>query len=316
VSLTVRHTETIDVDGRLIRLTNPDRVLWPATGTTKRRLLDFYLEIAPVLLPHVRGRAITLGRWPEGVDRTGWLQAECRGHPEWLPVHETATRRGGRFAYCMVDDRAGLAWLANLGTIELHPFLALAAAPDEPTALVIDLDPGPPAGLLDCARLALVVRDRLVRDGLAPIIKVSGMLGIHVVAPLSPGHDFAATKVYARALASDVARADPEHVTDRMVRSERRGRVYIDWVQNDPSRSTVAAYSPRAAHRPTVSMPVAWSEIERAVSTSDRRALVFTWDEALDRVARFGDLFAAQLEGGGRLPTTPGAASRSRRSGS
>jgi len=303
MSVAARPTEMLEVDGREIRLTNPDRVLWPATGTTKRQLVAFYLEIAPVLLPHVRGRALTLGRWPEGVDRTGWLQAECRGRPPWLPVHETATRRGGRFAYCMVEDRAGLAWLANLGTIELHPFLALAAAPEEPTALVFDLDPGPPAGLLECARLALLVRERLVRDGLAPLIKVSGALGMHVVAPLAPGDDFATTKAFARAIAADLAAADPDNVTDRMVRTERPGRVYIDWIQNDASRSTVAVYSPRAAERPTVSMPVTWAEVERAVETGDRRGLVFTSDQALERVARIGDLFAPALHHGADAST-------------
>ena len=293
-------TETIEVDGRAIRLTNPDRVLWPATGTTKRDLVDYYLTIATVLLPHLRGRALTLGRWPEGVDRTGWLQADCRGRPSWLPVFETVTkRRGGRFAYCMVEDRAGLAWLANLGTIELHPFLALAATPEDPTTLVFDLDPGPPAGLLDCARVALLVRDRLLRDGIEPLVKVSGALGMHVVAPLAPGHGFAATKAYARAVAGELAHADPDRVTDRMVRTERPGRVYVDWIQNDASRSTVAVYSARAAERPTVSMPVSWAEVEHAVTTGDRRGLVFGWNDALDRVSRIGDLFAPAVRGGG-----------------
>ena len=296
MSVDVRPTETLEVDGRVIRLTNPERVLWPETGTTKRELVDYYLRVAPVLLPHVRGRALTLGRWPEGVDRTGWLQADCRGRPEWLPVHEAVTKkRGGRFAYCMVEDSAGLAWLANLGTVELHPFLALASAPETPTTLVIDLDPGPPAGLLDCARVALDVRERLENDGLRPLVKVSGMLGIHVVVPLASADgltDFASTKAYARRLASDLAREDPDRVTDRMTRNERPGRVYIDWVQNDASRSTVAAYSPRAGQRPTVSMPVTWEELERAVTHRDPRRLVFGIGDVPERVAEIGDLFA------------------------
>src|SRR5215212_9363765 len=187
-----RPEETLTIDGRAVRITNPDRILWPETGTTKRQLVEYYLRMAPVVLPHVRGRALTLGRWPEGVDHTGWLQADCRGRPEWLPVHETVTKkRGGRFAYCMVEDRAGLAWIANLGTIELHPFLALARDPEEPLSLVVDLDPGPPAGLIDCARVAIEVRRRLEADGLRPLVKVSGMLGLHVVAPLGRGHSFA-----------------------------------------------------------------------------------------------------------------------------
>ena len=306
--------ETIEVDGRAIRLTNPDRVLWPATGTTKRELLDYYLQIAPTLLPHIRGRALTLGRWPEGVDRTGWLQAECRGRPDWLPVHTVTTKRGGgTFAYCRVEDRAGLAWLANLGTIELHPFLALTTRPDEPTALVLDLDPGPPAGILACARIALRLRERLARDRLRAFVKVSGMLGLHVIVPLAPGHDFAATKAYARELARELAGEDPAAVTDRMARDARPGRVYIDWVQNDASRSTVAAYSPRAASVPLVSLPVTWPELERAVETGDRRSLAFTFADALDRVARAGDVLAAALEATSVLPSIGVAATSTAR---
>jgi bifunctional non-homologous end joining protein LigD len=295
--------ETIEIDGRAIRLTHPDRILWPETGTTKRDLVAYYLRIAPALLPHVRGRALTLGRWPEGVDRTGWLQADCRGRPEWLPVVETVTkRRGGRFAYCMVEDRAGLAWLANLGTIELHPFLALASNPADAAALVVDLDPGPPAGLLDCARLALEIRGHLQADGLNPFVKVSGMLGLHVIAALAPGESFAATKAYARGLARRLAAADPARVTDVMARDKRAGRVFIDWVQNDASRSTVAAYSPRAARWPTVSMPVTWDELAVAVTATDAKSLVFTMVDAVERVEARGDLLAPLLTSGEHLP--------------
>jgi bifunctional non-homologous end joining protein LigD len=302
MTVETRPEETLAIDGRLVRITNPDRILWPETGTRKRQMIDYYLAIAPVLLPHVAGRGLTLGRWPEGVDRTGWLQAECRGRPDWLPVHSATTRAGGRFAYCMVEDRAGLAWLANLGTIELHPFLALAARPEEPTLLVLDLDPGPPAGLLDAARVAVVLRRRLERDGLTPFVKVSGMLGIHVLAGLGPGQGFAETKAYARALASEVARDDPEGVTDRMARDQRPGRVYIDWVQNDASRSTVAAYSLRAALRPRVSMPVSWDEVDAALAARNPGLLSFGLRDALERVDRIGDLLAGTLSGGDRLP--------------
>jgi bifunctional non-homologous end joining protein LigD len=296
----------LEIDGRTIRITHPDRVLWPATGTTKRELIDYYLRIAPLLLPHVRGRALTLGRWPEGVDRTGWLQAECRGRPEWLPVHEATTRRGGRFAYCMVEDRAGLAWLANLGTIELHPFLALAANPEEPTHLVIDLDPGPPAGLLDAARVALDVRGRLAADRLDASVKVSGMLGLHVLVALAPGHTFTQTKAYARELAAALTR-DDRRITDRMARDERPGRVYVDWVQNDASRSTVAAWSPRAAPRPRISVPVAWEELEAALAAGDPRRLSFGFGDALARTERLGDLPAGDRSAG-RLPLSRAAA--------
>src|SRR5215213_2044334 len=208
-------TTFIEVDGRTIRVTNPDRVLWPRTGTTKRELIGYYLDVAPVLLPHVVGRGLTLGRWPEDVEHTGWLQAECRGRPEWLPVHEVTTRAGGRFGYCMVEDRAGLAWLANLGTIELHPFLARTDRPDEPSFLVFDLDPGAPAGLADAARVALDIRRRLDAAGVASWPKASGVAGLHLYAPLRDGHTFGETKAFARALAAELAAIDPDRVTDR-----------------------------------------------------------------------------------------------------
>jgi bifunctional non-homologous end joining protein LigD len=294
---------TMEVDGRSIRITNPDRILWPRTGTTKRELVGYYLDAAPVLLPHLLGRGLTLGRWPAGVDQTGWLQAECRGRPDWLPVHEVTTRAGGRFAYCMVDGRAGLAWLANLGTIELHPFLAPAARPNEPSFLVFDLDPGPPAGLADAARVALDIRDRLSMVGIASWPKTSGMAGVHVYAPLAPGHTFAETKPFVRAIARDLAGAAPERVTDRVPRRERAGRVFIDWVQNDASRSTVAAYSVRAAPFPTVSMPLTWSEVEDAVGHGNPPSIAFDIHAALARIADLGDPFACTLGPGARLTT-------------
>src|SRR4051812_46026819 len=306
-------TPTLELDGRSVRITHPHRILWPAAGTTKRELIDYYLAIAPVLLPHVAGRGLTLGRWPEGVDRTGWLQADCRGRPDWLPVIHAVTRRGGAFAYCIVEDRAGLAWLANLGTIELHPFLARAAQPAEPSFLVIDLDPGPPAGLAEAARVALDVRRRLADAGLEPVAKTSGVLGLHVYAPLARSHDFAETKTFARNLAADLARHDPARVTDRMARPLRVGRVYVDWVQNDASRSTVAAYSARATPIPQVSMPVTWDEVERAPETREVRPLRFGFRDALARVDRLGDLFAPALGAGARLPAPP---TPDRRSGS
>jgi bifunctional non-homologous end joining protein LigD len=296
-----RPVEHLALDGREVRITNPDRVLWPETGTTKRELIEYELEIAPLLLEHVRGRGLTLGRWPEGVDRPGWLQAECRGRPSWLPVQRVTTRRGGSFGYCMVEDRAGLAWIANLGTIELHPFLGRAELPEEPTALVFDLDPGPPAGVVDAGRVALEIRDRLDRAGFASFAKTSGMLGIHVFAPLAAGHRFHETKAFARAIARDLASRDTLQVTDLMARSARAGRVYIDWVQNDQSRSTVAAWSPRAAAFPTVSMPLTWTELERATANSDRRALTFTIRDATERARRLGDPSAPFLLKGARL---------------
>ena len=294
---------SIEVDGRVLRITNPDRVLWPRTGTRKRDLLAYDLAIAPVLLPHITGRGLTLGRWPGGVEAKGWLQAECRGRPPWLRVEHSRSRRtGGEFDYCVVDDRAGLAWLVGLGTIELHPFPSTVDRRGEPSFVVFDLDPMAPATVVDAARVALALRRRLDAQGLASYPKTSGLHGLHVFVPIANGATFEVTKAFARSIAAELALEDPG-VTDRMTRRvTRAGFVLVDWLQNDPTRSTVAAYSPRAAAVPLVSTPVTWSEIADAAKGGDRRALLFDMTAVLDRVDRLGDLFAPTLAPGPALP--------------
>jgi len=294
---------SIELDGQSVRITHPDRVLWPRTGTTKWNLLAYDLEIAPVLLPHIAGRGLTLGRWPGGVDAKGWLQAECRGRPPWMRFeHSRSLRTGGEFDYCVVDDRAGLAWVVGLGTIELHPFPSTVEHRGEPSFVILDLDPMPPASILDAARVALALRDRLDGLGLPSYAKTSGMHGLHVFVPIAAGQTFAATKAFARSLAAELAAGDPS-VTDRMTRrATRAGLVLVDWLQNDPSRSTVAAYSPRAAPLPLVSTPVTWSEVADALAREDRAALHFGMAAVLERVERLGDLFAPTLAGGPDLP--------------
>jgi bifunctional non-homologous end joining protein LigD len=293
----------IVVGGRRLRLTNPERVLWPETGFTKRAMLDYYLAVADTILPHLRGRGITLRRFPEGVDGPGWYQANCRGRPPWVSTHDVTGKKGESLRYCLVDEAATLAWLANLGTIELHPFLAMADRPDEPTALVLDLDPGPPASLVASARVALLLRDILADLGLAAVVKTSGSIGLHVYAPLAPGHTFEATKAAARVLADVLARREPELVVNTVSRAARAGRVFIDWVQNDASRSTVAPYSLRATPWPLVSTPLNWDEVGEAVTARRADRLLFGPRQVVDRIARLGDPFERALSPGGRLPT-------------
>ena len=286
----------MEFEGRRVRLTNLDRVYWPETGFTKSQLLDYYVRVAPALLPHLRGRPLTLRRFPEGVNGLNWYQVQCRGRPEWLPVRVIRGRRGEPLRYCLVNDLPSLVWVANLGTIELHPFLSLAARFDEPTVLVFDLDPGPPAGLIECCAVAVWLRELLDRLGLVSFPKASGSLGLHVYVPLGSGHTFEQTKAFARGVADALAERRPGVVIDRMTRSLRAGKVLVDWLQNDPTRSTVAPYSLRAMPWPTVSTPLDWTEVDAALTTGRAERLVFGPEEVLDRLARVGDLFRLVLE--------------------
>lgn len=280
----------VAVDGRRIPLSNLDKVLWPATGFTKAQLVEYYVGVAPVLLPHLRDRPLTLRRFPDGVGGASWHQNECRGEPDWLPVFETAGRGGRTLRFCMIDGVAALVWVANQAAVELHPFGWRAGAPRRPTQVVFDLDPGAPAGLLECARVALALRQLLRALGLEPHAKTSGSLGLHVHAPLDPVID---AKPLARAVAERLAAERPAEVVARMRRDLRGGRVFVDWLQNDPTRQTVAPYSLRGVELPLVATPVRWEELEEAVARERPELLVFTPDDVLARIERDGDLFEA-----------------------
>jgi bifunctional non-homologous end joining protein LigD len=266
-----------------VALSSPEKVLFPETGFTKADLAAYYRRVASAILPHVAGRPLTLARFPEGIDRYGWYQTNCKGHPEWI-----ATKRVGTQAYCVLADAAGLAWAANMGAIELHPLLALADDVERPLLLVLDLDPGQRADIVDCCRVALRVRELLREAGLGAFPKTSGGLGLHVYAPLDGIATYAETRPLARELARRLAEEDPDRVTDRMSIAERAGKVYVDWNQNGPTKSLIAPYSLRANPWPTVSMPVTWDEVERA----DPRALVFSPENAIARLEEAGDVFS------------------------
>jgi bifunctional non-homologous end joining protein LigD len=296
-------TTEVEVEGRRFRLSNLDKVLWPEAGFTKGQMLDYYASVAPALLPHVSGRPMTLRRFPDGVEGGDWYQIQWpRGAPAWLPTREVTARRGGVWRFCVIDDLPSLLWAVNLAAIELHPFLASGERPDEPTAVVFDLDPGPPADIVDCCAVALRLRAELDELGLAAFPKTSGSVGLHAYVPLNAPHTYDDTKTFARGLARRLAAADPERVTERAQRAERAGRVLVDWLQNDPTRSTVAPYSLRGTAWPTVSAPVAWAEVEEAAA--ERRPELLTFDArlVLDRLDRLGDLFAPVLEVEQALP--------------
>ena len=281
---------TVEIDGRRLGLTNLDKVLWPVAGRTKAWLIEYYVRVAPVLLPHVQGRPLTLRRFPDGVEGPSWHQNECRGEPDWFHVFETRGRADRLLRFCVVDDLPSLVWVANQGTIELHPFQWTVEAPRQPTTLVFDLDPGPPADLVDCARVALWLRELLDELGLVSYAKTSGSLGLHLHVPLGRPHDGEHLKAFARALAEALAQRHPNDVVAEMEKTRRAGKVFVDWLQNDPTRQTVAPYSLRGLPWPTVAAPVTWEEVERA------GPLTFLADDVLKRLDRDGDLFADVLE--------------------
>ncbi|MFL5927694.1 MAG: DNA polymerase domain-containing protein [Gaiellaceae bacterium] len=256
-----------------VALTNLGRPLYP-NGFTKGDLVDYYRRVAPRILPFVAGRAVTLYRAPSGVAERGWYQTNCTGAPEWMRIAAVAGRRGARFRMCVIEDERSLVWAAQVGTIELHPFLWRLAEPQRPDWLVFDLDPGPPAGLAECCDVALVLRSRLASDD--AWVKTSGSVGLHVLAPVRDA-TFAGTKARARELADGI----PGTLLSQR-RDLRAGRVLVDVQQNDATRSLVAPWSLRATAWPTVSMPVTWDELER--TAADRRAerLVYDWRDVLN----------------------------------
>jgi bifunctional non-homologous end joining protein LigD len=295
----------VEVDGRRVRVTNLGRILWPSTAMTKGDMLEYYVRVASWILPHLRRRPLTLWRYPEGVESEGWWQNECRGAPEWVGLYEYDAEDGRHHRHCVVDDVASLLWIANLGTIELHPFLFEVERPRTPLVVVFDLDPGDPATLADACRVGLRLRTILDDVGLRSFAKSSGSKGLHVVVPLNEPHTFDETKAFARTVARLLADELP-NVVDRQARALRPAKVLVDWLQNDPFRSTVAPYSLRATHRPTVSMPVGWDDVERA-SDGDPARLLPAPEDALARLDRGGDAFAGVLEVRQRLPgSAPG----------
>ena len=295
--------DRIELDGRVIPMSSLDRVLWPVTGTTKGEMLAYYLEVAPVMLPHLHRRPITLTRFPEGVDGKGFFQTRCPPHPDWLQTHPVR-QPDGRVSrdYCLVEDRAGLAWAVNVAAIELHPLLGRLPRIDQPTVVLFDLDPGPEAGLDELVEAALALRQVLDGLDLVTVVKTSGKGGLHVVVPLAPQHSYDETKPFAREVARSLRTQRPDLVTDRSSRAERGARVLIDWAQNNEHRSIAAPYSLRALPVPSVSTPLAWSEVEALSSTVDRPPVLFGPRDVLARLDRHGDLFRPALDRQQQLP--------------
>jgi bifunctional non-homologous end joining protein LigD len=292
----------VEVEGRRLRLSNLDKVLFPATGFTKGQVIDYYTRVAPAVLPHLRGRALTLRRYPNGVDAGHFFEKQKPSHaPDWV---RSATIQAGDRAidFVLCDDLPTIVWLANLADLELHPSLALASDPDRPTVLAFDLDPGAPAGLAECCEVAVALREVLEQLGLSCVPKTSGGSGMQIYAPLDGGATYAATKPFAHAIARLLESRMPEQVVSAMARRERTGKVFIDWSQNDRHKTTVAVYSLRGRERPTASAPLDWGEVERVAGGAPAGELVFEAPALLERVVGRGDLFAAVLADGRPLP--------------
>jgi bifunctional non-homologous end joining protein LigD len=288
----------IVTEGRRLKLSNWDKVLFPGTGFTKGDLIAYYARIAPAAVPHLRDRPLTLKRYPNGVDEPYFYEKQSPSYrPEWV---ETA--RIGGVNYTLCQDRPTLVWLANLADVELHTSLAFAERPERPTMLVFDLDPGAPAGIVECCEVALVLRGLFSQLGLESVVKTSGSKGMQMYVPLGGPDTYRATKPFARRVAELLEARMPELVVSRMTKRLRDGKVLVDWSQNDEHKTTVTVYSVRARERPTVSAPVSWDEVQRCRDEGDPESLSFETSEVLARTARDGDQFAMLLSTRQDLP--------------
>ena len=297
----------VDVDGRELKLTNLDKVLYPATGFSKGEVVDYYAKVADAIVPHLSGRAVTLRRFPEGVDDldAAFFEKRCPKHrPEW--VETTRVKAGpnaGYIDFCVCDGRPTLVWMAQLAAIELHPSLSLGSEHSRPTVVAFDLDPGPPAGIVKCSRVALRLRELLAQLELECFAKTSGSKGMQLYVPLNTPTSYERTRPFAQAIARLVAKQSPDEVLAKMgKKTDRSGKVLIDWYQNNERKTTISVYSLRARERPTASTPITWDEVEQAAANDDPDSLVFEASEVLERIEEHGDLFAPVLELQQQLP--------------
>ncbi len=294
----------IELEGRRVKVSNWTKVLWPRTGFTKGDLVEYYVRVAPTLLPHLEGRPLTLKRYPNGVDGQFFYEKNSPKHrPDW--VRTAPIRTGSKtIDFTLAEDTATLAWLANLADIELHTSLSRADRIERPTMLVFDLDPGPPADLVQCCEVGLVIRGLFAGLGLTSLAKTSGSKGLQLYVPLNhPDVTYDDTKPFAKAVAELLEQQVPDLVVSRQTRALRPGKVLVDWSQNDEHKTTVNVYSVRARERPTVSTPVTWEEVQACREAEDAELLVFDTDAVLARIAEHGDLFAAALTDVQRLPS-------------
>jgi bifunctional non-homologous end joining protein LigD len=305
----------VDVQGRKLKLTNLDKILYPSTRFTKGEVVDYYVRIAPVLLPHLAGRPLTMKRYPGGVgdDQEYFFEKNAPMHrPDWVktaPVWSEGNRR--TVNYILANDLPTLVWIANLASIELHPSLSLAADLETPTMIVFDLDPGPPANIVQCAQVGLWVREIFNHFGLQSFPKTSGSKGMQIYVPLHTKTSYEQTKPFANAIARLLEQEHPDLVVSDMKKAVRSNKIFVDWSQNDRHKTTIAVYSLRAREHPTVSTPISWDEVEQALKKKDAARLVFEAKDVLARVEKMGDLFEPVLRLQQKLPQLAGLAAAS-----
>jgi bifunctional non-homologous end joining protein LigD len=294
----------VEVEGRRIKLSKLDKVLYPKSGFTKGQVIDYYARIAPVLLPHLSGRPLTLKRYPEGVEGLFFYEKNCPSYrPEWMKTAKIWSPGNNRLMdYCVVEDLATLVWLANLADLELHVSLSRAPDMQRPTVIAFDLDPGAPANIVQCCQVGLWVRDIFAQFGLDAFPKTSGSKGLQVYVPLNTPVTYDQTKPFARAIARLLEDRHRAQVVSEMKKALRTNKVFVDWSQNDDYKTTVCVYSLRAKDSPTVSTPVTWKEVEDCLKRGDPELLVFTAEQALKRVEKMGDLFEPVLTLKQKLP--------------
>ena len=302
--------EVVEIEGKHLSLTNLEKVLYPAAGFTKGQVIDYYARIAPALLPHLAGRPLTLKRYPEGVDKEYFFEKNATKHrPDWVktaPIWSEGNQRNVN--YILVNDLPTLVWIANLAAIELHPSLSLAKDIASPRSMVFDLDPGPPANIVQCCQVGMWLRDIFEHFGLQSFPKTSGSKGLQIYVPLNTPTNYDLTKNFAHALARLLESEHRGLVVSDMKKQLRVGKVFVDWSQNDEHKTTVSVYSLRAREHPTVSTPVKWEEVQQALKKKDATLLVFEAGQVLDRVGKMGDLFEPVVKLTQKLPKLAGIA--------
>ena len=294
----------VEMAGRRLPLSNLEKDLYPSYGFTKAHILEYYRKISPFVLHHLRDRALTMKRYPEGVESHFFFEKRCPSHrPAWVKTAEIPQDDGERMTFCLVNNLETLMWVENLASIELHVPLARAGSPKRPDSMVFDLDPGDQASLMECSRVALTLRDLLSRMGLSSHVKTSGKKGLHVYVPLNRKETtFEDTKTFSKAVAEIMQKHYPDLVTAKMDKKYRKAKVFINWAQNDASKTMICVYSLRAREKPFVSFPLEWKELEKLAGISDPEKLQVITSEAVSRVEKEGDLFQEVLVKEQKLP--------------